>query len=70
MEHQWRTPHPPARFLVHTWDDNFVSDTSIWRKWVRALTIFRIALPWCFVREVPIDIELVSTLRIEFLRFF
>lgn len=62
MEHQWHTPHPPARFLVHTRNDNFVSGTSTRRKWTWALTIFRIALPWCFVREVPIDIELVSAL--------
>lgn len=61
MEPKRRTPNPPTGLLVHTWHDNFVSRTSAWRTMGRALNNFRIALPWFFVREVPIDIELVST---------
>lgn len=62
MGSQRRRSRPPPGLLVHHGNDRLVSHKRVQdSNSAKALTaIFSIALPWCFVREVPVDIELVS----------
>lgn len=62
MGSQWRCSRSPPGLLVHHGNDRLVSHQRVQdANSAKALTaIFSIALPWCFVREVPVDIELVS----------
>jgi hypothetical protein len=60
MEPQWGGSHTSPRFLVYHGHDCIVRpNPQVLDESSREL-FFSIALPWCFVREVPVDIELVS----------
>lgn len=62
MGSQRCTSRPSARFLVHNRNDSLVR-RSLQRKsqyLIAHLDLSSIALPWICVREVPVDIELVS----------
>lgn len=60
MEPQWGGSYTSPRFLVYHGHDCIVRpNPQVLEESSRELC-FSIALPWCFVREVPVDIELVS----------